>query len=217
MKSSTLLFLLLCSIFNSFSQSHKKHLIGVNGGISIPIPDYSKHRAYAVTGASLYLNDNSYFKKKLAATINIGFGNNKENKDQYRNFEGSRRIHNVGYSVLGVRVSFGDRLRAYVNPVVGVGSYHTIGADGVAYFYSNGLKQEYKFNQEDTKLVLGLMYGGSIGTLYQLSEKISVTINLLVLNSDFKEIDVDYYNNRTIQYDQWYSTANFTLGIGYSF
>ena len=126
----------------------------------------------------------------------------------------------MGYVMIGLKASVGnEKVKGYINPVIGrcafkAGDVKVTGSSG-------GFSSS--FTMEETEPVPGLIYGGSVGADFRVSELININLDLLFLHSNIEDIErtLDYEDPSISDFDntyeQKYSTANFTVGIGFNF
>jgi hypothetical protein len=219
-----------------------KHKIGFNIGHSAAIGLFGSYddddgdedygAGFAKGGFSYNLSYQYSFTDNFAATFVWGGGANQFNAEEYVALFADSDVNGLawdveadpytaGYVMIGLKASVGnEKVKGYINPVFGRCAI----VDGdVKVTASSGGSSSY-FTLEETDPFPGLIYGGSVGADFRVSELININLDLLFLHSNIEDVE------RTLDYDdpslsdidftdgkQKYSTANFTVGIGFNF
>ena len=218
-----------------------KHKIGLNIGHSAAIGLFGSYDeddgdddygpGFAKNGFSYNLSYQYSFTDNLAATFVWGGAANQYNVEEYVDFIADSDVNGLdweveadpyamGYVMIGLKASVGnEKVKGYINPVIGRCAFKA--GDVKVTASSGGFSSS--FTMEDTDPVPGLIYGGSVGADFRVSELININLDLLFLHSNIEDIErtLDYEDPSISDFDntyeQKYSTANFTVGIGFNF
>ena len=218
-----------------------KHKIGLNIGHSAAIGLFGSYDeddgdddygpGFAKNGFSYNLSYQYSFTDNLAATFVWGGAANQYNVEKYVDLIADSDVNGLdweveadpyamGYVMIGLKASVGnEKVKGYINPVIGRCAFKA-GDDKVT-ASSGGFSSS--FTTEQTDPVPGLIYGGSVGADFRVSELININLDLLFLHSNIEDIErtLDYEEDDFYDFDntyeQKYSTANFTVGIGFNF
>lgn len=226
---------------NKKTFEEKKHKVGFNIGHSAAIGLFGSYDeddgdddygpGFAKNGFSYNLSYQYSFTDNLAATFVWGGAANQFNAEEYVDLIADSDVNGLdweveadpyaaGYVMIGLKASVGnEKVKGYINPVFGRCAF---GAGDVKVTGSlGGFSSSFTF--EETDLVSGLIYGGSVGADFRVSKLININLDLLFLRSNIEDIErtLDYEDPSISDFDntyaQKYSTANFTVGIGFNF
>jgi len=235
--SISLLFLSFAALSQeSSSSNYTTHRIGLNIGFSSALNNFgdtdadSDKAGFAKGGIIFDLSYNYRFDENLALSINYGSTANTFDAQSFANILGREEPgldwtveanpYGIGYFTAGVKGMTGDNVIAYLNPMIGFASMIAPEIGITATDRTTSLSQTVRESDPSVAFIFGLAFGIDI----KASDLISINFEGLYLNSEFEidqEIDTfDAQGNPVLvssNYDQPYSTLNFSLGIDFNF
>ena len=213
-----------------------KHRIGLNIGGSTALGVYSdidqssSSSGYAEGGLSLALSYQYSFNENFAGTFLYGSAANKfaaqafvnqlSFQEPNLNWRVEANPYGIGFMMFGVKASYGDGIKAYVNPMIGFGSMIAPLIDITADNGISSVDQRIRESDPSGATMIGL----SFGIDFSISKLISINLDGTYLTSEF-DIDQEFEtfddNGSPIvlmsTYTQPYSAIIFNVGIGFNF
>jgi hypothetical protein len=197
----------------------RKHKVGVNIGGSAATGDfgnddlYDENSGLASGGVLLNVNYQLRFNKNLTGTFLYGMNINSFNSQALeRGLNRGDTIYNVIASpyltvigLVGLKATIGEKFRPYVNPVVGPAIMVTPTIDAESFY------DYYETVTSDVGATF--IYGASFGIDYNITELLSLNLDVLFLKGTF--MIEDEYSLEA--YELNYSTRNITVGVGLNF
>lgn len=244
MKNILTILLILVSIVTAFGQAKdvefRKHKIGLMYGSSTAFGDFedtdpnNDKSGFAENGRLIALTYEYQFNINFSATFFYGGVANSFNaaayaqlianqvQDPFVTITVAAEPYVVGTTMFGVRGIIGDKVKAYLNPMIGFGSMITPEIDIIANNRAIGARvdQRIREGEPDGAFVVGLSLGADI----MVSDGFSINVDYTTLSATFEptlELETfDANGNPTVittTGDLPFSTGSISLGIGVHF